>query len=185
MDYFNMAEEGFEKSVSGSVDDIAMAKSKGKKDNADSPPEKKYDIIASSRMNDDEMEEQLNKSIFDKSEQELQLQPSAPPEEQEESTENEMPINTNESMNESGNNNVNGSSKYESIEESVEESQEITETNKDSLEKENPEHYDSKPSNTIEEGNSSNNLNTSQSNSENINKGGPNSKIDISMDSLD
>jgi len=185
MDYFNLAEEGMEKGI-GSTDDIALAKAKGKKNNIDSPPEKKYEILSSCRMNDDEVDEQINKSIFDRSEQDLPLENTT--QESQEPTENEQPNDTTDSTNESSTNNVNSSNKHESVEESVEESQEITEntTEDPTQEKENPEFYDIKGTqSTIEEGNSSNSLNHQNNENDNSAEGGPNNKKDISMDSLD
>jgi len=61
MDYFNL-EDGYEKSGK-QVDDIAAAK--GKKGNVDSAAPKKFDIIATSCLNDDELDTQLNKSVFE------------------------------------------------------------------------------------------------------------------------
>jgi len=188
MDYFNLAEESMDKCNNGSVDDIAMAKAKGKKDNIDSQPEKKYDIIASSRMNDEEIEEQLDKSIFDKSDEDIQVAAEPLHESQDDPTESGQHNDIAGSTNDMGSTNINGSSKYESTEESVGESQEITEnaTENHPLEKENPEYYDTKDNrNAIEEGNSSNNITDSQSNNDNSKNEGPNNKKDISMDSLD
>ena len=68
MDYFNL-EDGYEKSCK-TVDDIAEAK--GKKGNVDGAATKKYDIIATSCLNDDELDNQMSKTVFEDTENEGQ-----------------------------------------------------------------------------------------------------------------
>ncbi|ORX49690.1 hypothetical protein BCR36DRAFT_412664 [Piromyces finnis] len=160
MDYFNLAEESLEKN--GSMDNIALAKCKGKKDNIDSPPEMKYDIIATSRMNDDDVDEQLNKSIFDNSEQKLQIDQPLQEPIIEEINETKQTSYTSKSIDKLNHNNIDD--KCENNEKSIE-VQDTTETIEDS-----PQSKDNEPNHNItaEEGSSSNNLNIKEPSMESL-----------------